>query len=34
KIGPASRRAIRAFQTSRGLPPDGYASLVLLNRLR
>jgi membrane-bound lytic murein transglycosylase B len=34
KVGPASRRAIRAFQTSRGLPPDGYASLTLLNRLR
>jgi hypothetical protein len=34
RIGPASRRAIRAFQASRGLPQDGYASLVLLNRLR
>ncbi|MFZ3581603.1 lytic murein transglycosylase [Loktanella sp. DJP18] len=34
QIGPASRRAIRAFQASRGLPQDGYASLALLQRLR
>jgi hypothetical protein len=34
QIGPASRRAIRAFQASRGLPQDGYASLALLNWLR
>ena len=34
QIGPATRRAIRAFQSSRGLPQDGFASLALLNRLR
>ncbi|WP_386679269.1 lytic murein transglycosylase [Loktanella sp. R86503] len=34
KIGPATRRAIRAFQASRGLPQDGYAGVNLLDRLR
>ena len=34
QIGPASRRAILAFQDSRDLPRDGYASLRLLQRLR
>ncbi len=34
KIGPASRRAIRAYQARLGLPQDGYASLTLLERLR
>lgn len=31
--GPATRRAIRAFQKSRGLIPDGYASVMLLSRI-
>ncbi len=34
KIGPNSRAAIRAYQRSRGLPADGYASLQLLQSLR
>ena len=34
QIGPASRRAIRAYQQSQGLPSDGFASLRLLERLR
>ena len=34
KVGPATRRAIRAYQTSVGLPADGYASITLLERLR
>lgn len=34
KIGPNSRAAIRAYQRAAGLPPDGYASLRLLERLR
>ncbi len=34
RIGPASRRAIRAYQARLGLPQDGYASLTLLQRLR
>ena len=33
-IGPNTIAAIRAFQRSKGLVPDGYASLDLLNRLR
>jgi lytic murein transglycosylase len=33
-IGPASRRAIRAYQQAQGLPEDGFASLGLLQRLR
>ncbi|WP_420413372.1 lytic murein transglycosylase [Roseibium sp.] len=34
KIGPATRRGIRAYQQSRGLVPDGYASVVLLAHLK
>ncbi len=33
-IGPNSITAIRAYQRSAGLVPDGYANLDLLNRLR
>ncbi len=33
-IGPNSRDAIRAFQSARGMAPDGYASAALLRRLR
>lgn len=34
KIGPKTQAAIRAFQKSQGLVPDGYASLTLLQRLQ
>jgi membrane-bound lytic murein transglycosylase B len=34
KIGPASRAAIRAFQSGRGLIADGFAGLQLLTTLR
>jgi membrane-bound lytic murein transglycosylase B len=34
KLGPASRAAIRAWQSSRGLPADGFAGLQLLQTLR
>ncbi|WP_108815628.1 lytic murein transglycosylase [Loktanella sp. Alg231-35] len=34
RIGPNSRAAIRAYQRSQGLVPDGHASLELLARLR
>jgi lytic murein transglycosylase len=34
RIGPNSRAAIRAYQRSQGLIPDGHASLGLLSRLR
>jgi len=34
KVGPGTRRAIRAFQRSQGLPQDGWASISLLERLR
>ena len=34
KVGPATRRAIRAYQQAAGLPVDGFASLSLLQRLR
>lgn len=34
KIGPLTIAAVRAFQVSSGLVPDGYASLGLLKRLR
>ena len=34
KIGPLTIKAVRAFQQARGLVPDGYASLRLLERLR
>ncbi len=33
-IGPATQGAIRAFQTSQGITPDGFASAGLLARLR
>ena len=33
-IGPATRRAIRAWQSARGQVPDGYASAALLAALR
>ena len=34
RIGPNTIAAIRAFQKTRGLIPDGYASLDILKRLR
>lgn len=34
KIGPKTRAALRAFQGSVGLPPDGYADAALLDRVR
>jgi membrane-bound lytic murein transglycosylase B len=34
KIGPNTLRAIRAFQSSIGEPPDGYATSALLDKLR
>ncbi len=34
RIGPNSRAAIRAYQRTVGLPPDGHPSLALLQRLR
>ena len=34
KIGPKTLAAIRSYQASKGLIPDGYASLKLLRRLR
>ncbi|PJI93094.1 lytic murein transglycosylase [Yoonia maricola] len=34
RIGPNSRAAIRGYQRSVGLPPDGHPSLGLLQRLR
>ncbi len=34
RIGPNSRAAIRAYQRSIGLPPDGHPSYMLLQRLR
>lgn len=33
-IGPMSRKAVRAYQISQGLPPDSYPSVILLQRLR
>jgi lytic murein transglycosylase len=33
-IGPRTTEAVRRFQRSRGVTPDGYASLRLLERLR
>lgn len=33
-LGPATRAAIRAYQKTNGLPPDGYASVSLLARMR
>lgn len=34
RIGPNTIDAVRAYQRSQGLAPDGYASLALLKRLR
>lgn len=34
KIGPKTRAALRAYQGSVGLPPDGYADASLLDRIR
>jgi membrane-bound lytic murein transglycosylase B len=34
KIGPNTIAAVRAFQTSLGMEPDGYANPALLDRLR
>jgi membrane-bound lytic murein transglycosylase B len=34
KLGPASRAAIRAWQSDRGIPADGFAGLQLLEALR
>lgn len=34
KIGPKTRAALRAYQGSVGLPPDGYADAPLLDRIR
>jgi peptidoglycan hydrolase-like protein with peptidoglycan-binding domain len=34
KVGPNTIAAVRAFQRSVGLVPDGYASLEVLGRLR
>ncbi len=34
RVGPKTRAAIRAYQGSRGLAPDGYADAGLLERLR
>ena len=34
KIGPNTQKAVRAFQRSVGMVPDGYASLEVLRRLR
>ena len=34
RVGRQTRAAIRAYQQSRGLPMDGYASVVLLQALR
>lgn len=33
-VGPATRRGIRAYQRARGLVPDGYASIVLLEKIK
>jgi membrane-bound lytic murein transglycosylase B len=33
-IGPNTIAAIRAFQKTQGLTPDGYASYDILQRLR
>ncbi len=34
KVGPKTIDAIRAYQRSIGMAPDGYASMAILNRLR
>jgi peptidoglycan hydrolase-like protein with peptidoglycan-binding domain len=33
-VGPATRAAIRAYQRSLNLPPDGFPTTELLERLR
>ena len=33
-IGPNTIQAIRGFQASQGMVPDGYASFEILKRLR
>jgi membrane-bound lytic murein transglycosylase B len=33
-IGPLTRTAIRAYQKARGLPPDGFPTVELLEKLR
>ena len=34
RLGPKSRVALMKFQASQGLPPDGFASAGVLDRLR
>ena len=34
RFGDKTRRAVRAYQLSAGLPADGYPTGALLNRLR
>ena len=34
KMGPLTVNAVRAFQLAKGIIPDGYPSLSLLDRLR
>jgi lytic murein transglycosylase len=34
KVGPKTRAAIRAYQATIGLPPDGYADASLLTRIK
>ncbi len=33
-VGPMTRKAVKAYQKSRGLPPDGYPSVALIARLK
>jgi membrane-bound lytic murein transglycosylase B len=34
KIGPQSRAAVRAYQSGRGMPADGYVGVRLLEKMR
>ncbi len=34
KVGPLTLSAVKAFQQAQGLPPDSYASLIVLDALR
>jgi hypothetical protein len=34
RIGPRTQEAVRGFQRARGMVPDGYASVAVLERLR
>ncbi len=34
KVGPKTRSAVREYQTSQGLPPDGYVSIFILEHIR